>query len=103
MLVPWFFAPETTFKIYLLLVLLVSPICFALYGLDKRRAVKHQPRISERTLHVFAFVGGWPGAWLGQRIFHHKIEKRLFRLVFWLIVAAHLSFVFLAIFGFVVR
>jgi uncharacterized membrane protein YsdA (DUF1294 family) len=103
MLVPWLVAPGVTFKLYLLLVLIVSPICFALYGIDKRRAARQQRRISERTLHVAAFVGGWPGAWLGQRIFHHKTEKFLFRLVFWLIVLLHVSFIVLALSGMVVR
>ena len=63
--------------------------------------IVHQGR--RRRLHLFAFVGGWPGAWLGQRIFHHKTEKLSFRLVFWLIVAAHLSFIVLVILGLVAR
>ena len=61
MLVPWLLAPGVTFKLYVLLVLIVSPVCFALYGIDKRRVGRQRPRISERTLHVAAFVGGWPG------------------------------------------
>ncbi|MGA7964752.1 MAG: DUF1294 domain-containing protein [Gammaproteobacteria bacterium] len=103
MLVPWLFAPHATFQIYVLLTVFASPICFALYGIDKRRAIRQQPRISERTLQVAAFVGGWPGAWLGQRVFHHKTEKVMFRLVFWLIVVAHLSFIALVLFGAVFR
>ena len=103
MLVPWLFAPGATLKVYLAVVLVVSPICFVLYWLDKRRAIKQQVRISERTLHVAAFVGGWPGALLGQRVFHHKTQKRTFQLVFWLIVALHGCFLLLAIFGILFR
>ncbi len=103
MLVPWLLAPHTTLQVYVLLLVFASPICFALYGLDKRRAIRQQPRISERTLQVAAFVGGWPGAWLGQWIFHHKTEKVLFRLLFWLIVAVHMGFIGLVLFGLAFR
>ncbi len=101
MLVPWLLAPELTFKFYVMAVLLVSPVGFFLYGLDKRRAGRQLPRISERTLHVTAFVGGWPGAWLGQRVFHHKTKKLSFRIIFWAIVFLHLCFLFLAVIGMV--
>ena len=76
--------------IYLLLTVACSLFAFILYGIDKRRAVKKKPRISERTLHVLSMLGGWPGAHLAQRIFHHKTLKISFRLVFWLTVTVHL-------------
>ena len=103
MLVPWLLAPALTMKVYLLIVLIVSPVCFALYGIDKRRANRQGPRISEGTLQLAAFVGGWPGAWLGQRVFHHKSRKRSFRFLFWLIVAMHVCFILLALIGFGLR
>ena len=100
MLFPWMIAPAITFKFYLMVLLMVSPICFVLYGLDKWRAVRQEARIPERTLHVAAFVGGWPGAWLGQRVFHHKSHKLSFRIIFWLIVGCHLCFLFLSLLSF---
>ncbi len=36
------------------------------------------------TLHAIAFLGGTPGALIGQKVFRHKTIKRSFRLVFWL-------------------
>ena len=78
------------FAIYLLLTVACSGIVFVLYGIDKRRAVKAKPRISERTLHLFALAGGWPGAYLGSRLFRHKTLKVSFRIVFWLTVTVHL-------------
>jgi len=78
------------FAIYLLLTVVCSVIVFVLYGVDKRRAIKAKPRISERTLHLFALAGGWPGAYLGSRLFRHKSLKVSFRVVFWLTVAVHL-------------
>jgi uncharacterized membrane protein YsdA (DUF1294 family) len=99
MLVPWLVAPGITVRLYLLLLVVISPISFALYGLDKRRAVRCRRRISEGTLHIVAFVGGWPGAWLGRRFFGHRTEKLGFRLTFWGIVALHLGFLLLALTG----
>ena len=78
------------FAIYLLLTVACSAVVFVLYGIDKRRAIKVKPRISERTLHLFALAGGWPGAYLGSRLFRHKTLKVSFRVVFWLTVAVHL-------------
>ena len=78
------------FAIYLLLTVACSAIAFVLYGIDKRRAIRKQPRISERTLHLLSMLGGWPGAHLAQRLFHHKTLKVSFRLVFWFTVAVHL-------------
>jgi uncharacterized membrane protein YsdA (DUF1294 family) len=79
------------FAIYLLLTVVCSAVVFVMYGIDKRRAVKEKSRISERTLHLFALAGGWPGAYLGSRVFRHKTIKASFRAVFWLTVAVHLT------------
>jgi uncharacterized membrane protein YsdA (DUF1294 family) len=40
-------------------------------------------------LHLLAVMGGWPGAFLAQRLFHHKTEKRAFQCVFLLTVLAN--------------
>jgi uncharacterized membrane protein YsdA (DUF1294 family) len=78
---------------YLIVVALMSLVCFITYGLDKRQAVNGGRRVSERTLHVMAFVGGWPGALIGQRHFRHKTQKVKFRIVFWLVVVLHVGIV----------
>ena len=65
MLVPWLVAPGTTVEFYLFLVLVMSPVCFVMYGIDKRRATRQQLRISERTLHLAAFVGRLAGRLVG--------------------------------------
>lgn len=75
---------------YLLATVAFSVIAFVLYGVDKRRAVRDKPRVSERTLHLLAALGGWPGAHLARRVFRHKTLKLSFRIVFWIIVGAHL-------------
>lgn len=71
----------------------MSIVCFAIYGLDKRRAGNGGRRFSERTLHLLAFLGGWPGALLGQRQFRHKTRKVPFLIVFWALVVLHIAIV----------
>jgi uncharacterized membrane protein YsdA (DUF1294 family) len=78
---------------YLLVVAVMSLICFIAYGWDKHRAVNGGRRVSERTLHLLAFLGGWPGAYLGQRQFRHKTQKTSFRIVFWILVVLHVGLV----------
>ena len=75
---------------YLAVVVTLSLVTFVTYGLDKRRAQKGGRRVPEKTLHLMAFFGGWPGALAGQRVFRHKTQKISFRIVFWLCVALHL-------------
>jgi len=68
---------------------LVSVITFFMYALDKRRAVQGGWRVRESTLHWAELLGGWPGAWVGQRVFQHKRSKGRYMGVFWGIVAIH--------------
>lgn len=65
---------------------LFSVLC---YWIDKKRAGAGRWRISEGTLHLQELLGGWPGAFLAQRIFRHKTAKLSYQFVFWLIVAAY--------------
>jgi uncharacterized membrane protein YsdA (DUF1294 family) len=69
---------------YLAMVGLMSPVAFAAYGWDKRRARQEGRRVSEKTLHLLALFGGWPGALAGQKTFRHKTQKVSFQIVFWL-------------------
>ena len=78
---------------YFIVVATMSLVCFIAYGLDKRQAVNGGRRVSERTLHLMAFLGGWPGALLAQLEFRHKTQKVKFRIVFWMIVVLHVGIV----------
>ena len=69
--------------------LLMSAVAFVMYWADKRRAVRGDWRIPEWTLHTIELLGGWPGAWLAQRMFRHKWNKMQYVRGFWMIVAAH--------------
>jgi len=79
---------------YLILVTGMSAATFLAYGADKRRAGSiGQRRVPERTLHLLALLGGWPGAILAQRRFRHKTKKASFRLALWFVVLLHLTIV----------
>jgi len=71
------------------LYLAASVAAFVVYGLDMSAARTNARRMPETTLHILALMGGWPGALIGQRVFHHKSRKRSFQLVFWATVAAN--------------
>ncbi len=79
--------------IYWILVLAMSVICFAAYGLDKRRAVQGGCRVPELSLQILALLGGWPGGWLAQRQFRHKTKKPAFLIAFWCVVVLHVALV----------
>ena len=65
----------------------------ALYGMDKALAILGRIRIPERTLHIFAFAGGTPGALLAQEIFRHKTAKASFRRTFWILALVQAALV----------
>ena len=72
-------------------------LTFSLYGIDKRKAIKGQWRISERMLLAFALLGGSIGAILAMMIFHHKTKHWKFILLIPLFLMIHifLFFIFL--------
>lgn len=59
---------------------------FLAYGADKRAARNGDWRIPEMHLHALEFLGGWPGAFIAQKIFRHKTKKRSFQAMFWLML-----------------
>ena len=69
------------------LYFVASTVAFVAYALDKSAAKNDRRRTQERTLHIFALVGGWPGALAAQRLFRHKSRKQSFQILFWVTVA----------------
>ena len=69
----------------------MSLIAFFAYGLDKSAARTNRWRTQESTLHLFEFLGGWPGALIAQGSFHHKTRKLSFQIAFWLVVVLNLG------------
>ncbi len=75
----------------MLYILLYNGFVFLLYGFDKRRAIQHQNRISERALLLSALSFGSLGALLGMYIWHHKTKKPLFVIVNSLLLIVHIG------------
>lgn len=65
--------------IALALLAVINVVSFALMGVDKRRARRHQWRVSERTLFLAAACFGALGGTLGMVVFHHKTRHWYFR------------------------
>ena len=71
--------------------LVASVAALVAYRVDKTAAESGRWRTPESTLHLLALAGGWPGALLAQRIFHHKSRKPSFRLVFFATIILNLA------------
>jgi uncharacterized membrane protein YsdA (DUF1294 family) len=72
---------------------LASLITAGLFVWDKRAAENHRRRISERTLLVWSFLGGWPGGFVASRLMRHKTQKLSFRIPFAICVALNLGII----------
>ena len=68
---------------------------FIAYGADKRAAERGDWRVPEIQLHVLEFLGGWPGAFIAQKFFHHKTKKRSFQAMFWLMLVLETAAVYI--------
>jgi uncharacterized membrane protein YsdA (DUF1294 family) len=71
-----------------------SVLTFAVYAFDKSAAQSGRWRVPERTLHLLAALGGWPGALLAQRVLRHKSRKLSFLAIFWSTVAINCATLF---------
>ncbi len=79
--------PNPIMWIYLLL----SLATFVAYAADKNAAQQGAWRQSEGKLHLFALMGGWPGALIAQQSLRHKSSKEVFQRVFWATVAINVA------------
>ncbi len=59
------------------------------YHRDKRAAQLGLWRTPEQRLHILEALGGWPGAFLAQLYFRHKLRKMSYQIILGIIVAAH--------------
>jgi len=81
----------------------VSLITFSVYGFDKDSAVQGTRRVSESTLHLLEFLGGWPGALVAQVYYRHKTIKASFQTDYLIAVIANLLVLVLYVFIFHIR
>ena len=66
--------------------LTLSIVTYGAYASDKSAAARGAWRTPEKTLHLLALAGGWPGALLAHQYLRHKSAKAEFRAVFWVTV-----------------
>jgi uncharacterized membrane protein YsdA (DUF1294 family)/cold shock CspA family protein len=68
---------------------LLSGLAYLVYAIDKRRARDQARREPEKHMHLLELLGGWPGAFLAQRLLRHKSSKGPYQFVFILIIGLH--------------
>jgi len=66
---------------------LINLMTIVAYGVDKNAARKGSWRVPEMQLHLLELLGGSPGAFLAQKLFHHKTKKKSFQLSFLFVLA----------------
>ena len=82
-------------RLLILYLALVNALAYGVYWMDKRRAERGRPRVSEKELLLWVAAGGSLGAYAAMRRFRHKTRKRSFRLAFYGLVAAQLGVIIL--------
>ncbi|TMU85778.1 DUF1294 domain-containing protein [Bacillus sp. BHET2] len=82
----------TLTSILYLYAIIINIIGFVIMGRDKRKAERHEYRISERVLWQVAILGGSVGAYLGMKVYRHKTKHKPFSLGLPLLVMLHCLF-----------
>ena len=65
-------------KYVIIYLLVINAITFLLYGFDKWKAKRDKWRVPEKTLLMFAAIGGTIGAFAGMQVFRHKTKHMKF-------------------------
>ena len=80
-------------SIVLLYAVIINFISSVLTVSDKKRSIKGNYRISEKTLFIFAFLGGACGEYITMRKIHHKTLYKRFMIGLPLIIIVHLALI----------
>ncbi|MFR6065716.1 MAG: DUF1294 domain-containing protein [Eubacterium sp.] len=80
-------------SIVLLYAVIINFISSVLTVSDKKRSIKGNFRISEKTLFIFAFLGGAFGEYITMRKIHHKTLHKRFMIGLPLITIVHLALI----------
>lgn len=71
----------------------INIITFAVFGIDKKKAIDGKFRIKELTLFVLSLLGGSLGGLIAMHIFHHKTRKWYFKFGIPLILIAWVALI----------
>lgn len=78
-------------------LIIINIITFAVFGIDKKKAIDGKFRISELALFVLSILGGSLGGFIAMHTFHHKTKKWYFKFGIPLILIAQvLLIIFIA-------
>ena len=78
-------------------LIIINIITFAVFGIDKKKAIDGKFRISELTLFLLSILGGSLGGLAAMYTFHHKTKKWYFKFGIPLILIAQvLLIIFIA-------
>ena len=77
-------------KLLYLYLLIVNAATFLLMLVDKQNARKNRWRIRERTLLLWAGLGGSLGAVMGMQLFRHKTKHIRFSIGLPVMLAVHI-------------
>lgn len=61
-------------------ILIINILGFVQMYIDKKYAIKHKRRISEKHLMITAFIGGAFGTWISMYLNRHKTAKMKFKI-----------------------
>lgn len=70
------FSYKTIMLFLVFQIISINITTFIAYWVDKRAAQRGAWRVSENNLHLLEFMGGWIGAYFGQKLLHHKSSKK---------------------------
>lgn len=73
---------------------IINVITFAVFGIDKLKAVKDKWRVPEKVLFLLALLGGSLGALIGMYSFRHKTKKIAFKIGIPVILIAQIIFIY---------
>lgn len=65
-----------------LFYLIMNLVGLIIMRVDKKRAIHHQYRISEKTLWLAALLGGAVGTTIGMQLYRHKTKHLSFKIGF---------------------
>lgn len=71
----------------------INIITFAVFGIDKKKAIDGKFRIKELTLFVLSLLGGSLGGLIAMHTFHHKTRKWYFKFGIPLILIAWVAMI----------
>lgn len=71
--------PDHCMKLFLIYLIFINLAGFFAMFIDKQKAKRHSFRIPEKTLFLFAFLGGSLGTTLAMNLFRHKTKHWYFK------------------------